>query len=167
MELVPLKQFSGLSYLNPLSLIDQYEYKTAVSFEYEKECLNIRDFTRESQFSDTSVSIELLNDIEQLEKLYVFVNPSDIRRFLWRNKFLIEILFEAPKKIIEIFGNDIILCLELHHDPEEEWNELFIVIKTNYSPEEAIELENKLFEEWFIKISEKVKGRLNFTEEPL
>ena len=139
-----LKQNNYLYSINPITLINQNEFKI-----------------------ESSIIIKSLKDIEQLEELYIFENPPDVRRFLWKYKFLIEILFEAQKKIIEIFGNDITLYLELHHDPEEEWNELFIVIKTNYSPEEAIELENKLFEEWFIKISEKVKGRLNFTEEPL
>jgi hypothetical protein len=59
------------------------------------------------------------------------------------------------------------IYLELYSDPEEEWDELFIVIKSPYSAEEAIELEKKLFDEWFVNIIDKVNNRLNFTEEPL
>ncbi|MBI5166246.1 MAG: hypothetical protein HY998_00710 [candidate division NC10 bacterium] len=57
------------------------------------------------------------------------------------------ILKEGRERIISVFGENVKICLELHHDPEEGWDELFIVIKSAYSAEKAIELENRLAEE--------------------
>jgi len=107
--------------------------------------------------------IEMINE---LSNKYNFKNPQEIKEFLLSNKDLIEILISGYEHIRRIFG-DFPIYLELHHDPEEHWDELFIIIKTNYTAEKAIELENKLFEEWFVHIIDKVGTRLNFTEEPL
>jgi len=115
---------------------------------------------------ENSVYLSYQDLISYLEKEYIFENPEEIKRFLVNNEDLIEILFSATDHIREIFGN-VPVYLELHHDPEEDWDELFIVIKTNYPAEKAVELESKLFENWFVKVLDKVKGRLNFTEEPL
>jgi len=98
---------------------------------------------------------------------YVFVDKEKIIDFLFANSDLIPILLEAPKYIYEIFGQNVPIYLELYSDPEEEWDELFIVIKSPYSAKKAIELEKKLFDEWFVNIVNKVNNRLNFTEEPL
>lgn len=106
-------------------------------------------------------------DIEQLESKYTFENPMDVKRFLLANKYLIEIIFEAHRQIKRMFGEEITLFLELHCDPEEGWDELFIVIKSPYSAEKAVEFERKLFDEWFIHRIQDTKGKLNFTEEPL
>ncbi|RLE07346.1 hypothetical protein DRZ78_03130 [Candidatus Aerophobetes bacterium] len=106
------------------------------------------------------------NCIDYIESIYILKNAKEIRAFLVSNDDLIQILLNAQEHIQKVFGQFPIF-LELHHDSEEEWDELFIVIKTNYSPEKAVELENQLFEEWFVEVLSKVSGRLNFTEEPL
>lgn len=72
---------------------------------------------------------------------------------------------DAPDKISEIFGDNVKLELELHTDPEENWDELFIIIVTSASPKEAIEMEKRLFKEWFSKIINRVGGHLNYTFE--
>lgn len=143
-------------------------------FELQFEQLNyesltpvsIPDFYNPKELSETSKTLQPLEGIEKLENLYIFNNPKEVKSFLLTNDYLIEILLEAPKYIYRTFGK-FPIYLELHHDPEEDWDELFIVIKTNYTPEKAVELEEKLFEEWFEKVLGKVNGKLNFTEEPL
>lgn len=115
---------------------------------------------------ESSVYIQVPKQIEYLKRIYIFDEPEEITQFLFSNEDLIEILLEARDYLVKIFGK-VPIYLEFHHDPEEEWDELFIIIKTNYPPEKAVDLENKLFEEWFIKVIDKVKGRLSFTEEPL
>ncbi len=115
---------------------------------------------------ESSVYLLPQNLVGYLEAEYIFKNPDDIKVFLIANEELIEILFSTPQYIHKIFGN-VPVYLELHHDSEEEWEELFIIIKTDYSPEKAVELEDRLYEEWFVKVVDKVKGKLNFTEEPL
>lgn len=117
--------------------------------------------------TESSIFLQVQKKIEYLKNIYIFDNHNEIISFLLdNNEDLLDILWEASNYIFDIFGK-VPIYLDLHHDPEEGWDELFIVIKTHYSPEKALELENKLFEEWFIKVIDKVKGRLNFTEEPL
>jgi len=110
---------------------------------------------------------EFENDIDQLKKIYEFSNEKETRNFIMQNIYLVDILKEAPNHIYRIFGNTIKLVLELHTDPEEDWEELFIVIKSSYPAQKAVELERKLFVEWFSYIMDKVNDKLNFTEEPL
>jgi len=124
------------------------------------------DFSRYFE-DETSVFIRKLKKISQLERLYYFHNPDEIKRFLLTHDYLIEYLFEAYDRIRRIWGENIEVHLEYEIDHEEEWDELFIVIKSLYPTEKAIELERKLFDEWFVHIMDKVNNKLNFTEEPL
>jgi len=119
-----------------------------------------------SDNEENSVYRSRSNMIDYIENIYIFKNSKEIKMFLISNYDLIQILLDAQKHIYKVFGQ-VPIYLELYHDPEEEWDELFILIKTQYSPEEAVNLENQLFEEWFASILDKVSGRLNFTEEPL
>jgi hypothetical protein len=105
--------------------------------------------------------------IEELKKDYIFVEPERILKFLLANRDLILILQEVPEYIYGIFGPSVLNYLELHSDPEEEWDELFIVIKSPYTAEKAVALERELFDEWFVHIMDKFSNKLNFTEEPL
>lgn len=128
--------------------------------------VSIPDFYNPKKISETSKTLQPFEWVKKLENIYIFKNPKDIKDFLLTNDYLIEILFEAPQYIYRTFGK-FPVYLELHHDPEEDWDELFIVIKTNYPPDKAVELEEKLFEEWFEKVLSKANVKLNFSEEPL
>jgi hypothetical protein len=105
----------------------------------------------------------------KLEDIYEIptIRRGEIEGFLEKHKYLFPILVEAKEKILPIFGENVRLCLELHRDPEEGWDELFIIIKSEYSTEEAIRLENRLAEEWFLDRMKDTKGKLNIVEEPL
>jgi hypothetical protein len=100
-----------------------------------------------------------------IKSLYLLRNKKVIAKFLSQNRDLVKYLLEAPTKIYEIFGDNVKLELELHTDPEENWDELFIIVVTPASPKETIEMERQLFKEWFGKIIDKVSGRLNYTSE--
>lgn len=121
---------------------------------------------KKAENTESSVYITIQEKIGYLQDIYVFKNPTEIIRFLLSNPDLIDILISAPEHILSVFGTAPIY-LELHHDYEADWDELFIVIKTNLPPEKAVELEDELFEGWFDKILNKVNTRLNFIEEPL
>ena len=114
-----------------------------------------------------SVITKERTSLKHLEAIYEFVDPERITDFLRANPDLIPFLQEAPKHIYRIFGKNVRLFLELHSDPEEEWDELFIVIKSPYSPKKARALMDKLGEEWFLDVLDKVGNRLCITEEPL
>jgi len=86
--------------------------------------------------------------------------------FLKENEFLIEILKEAYKTIETIFGASVTLYLKLCADPEEDFEELFIVIKSTHNSEEALHLLSKFDESWFLKVVDSTRGKLNITVEP-
>lgn len=171
MQLVSSEEsyFLSSDYLKIPSLIDQFEYGTgtSVSIKPKKDWIKSLEAIPAQQLAEISVILKPQEDIRLLENIYTFENPPDVRRFLWTHKHLIEIVFEAYRQIKRIFGEEINLFLELHHDPEEGWDELFIVIKSPYNAEEAVELEKKLFKEWFVYKMDAIKGKLNITEEPL
>lgn len=117
--------------------------------------------------NSTTFGLERKEILDELKGAYEFSNVEEIRNFIMQNNYLVDILKEAPKNIYRIFGKSIKLILELQSDPEEDFEELFVVIKSSYSPQKAVELEKKLFDEWFVQIIDKVSNKLNFTEEPL
>ena len=104
--------------------------------------------------------------INSIKNLYVLENSQKIFKFLKDNNDLMRILKLAPYYIKNVLGS-CPLYLELHNDPEENWDELFIIIKTPLGPENALEKEKKLFDIWFSNIINKVGNRLNYAVEPL
>lgn len=161
--------------------------------------LPIEELRRRPEEETTALNI-ISKEIELLEVFYPFANPNEVRNFLWANKYLIEVLFEAHKQIKRVFqkqqrwggpvvapgwwggggkeglaalspdwenGQVVNIHLELHHDPEEGWDELFIVIRSPYPPAEAVRRENQLAAEWFLDRIKDTRGKLNIIEEPL
>lgn len=116
---------------------------------------------------ETSVTLLPLKSIEELNKLYLFSSPVEVKYFILNNDYLIDILFEADKKIKTIFGENIKIDLEFDRDPEEDFEELFVVIKSTYEPKIARNLMNRLIQEWFLGVIDKTNGKLNIIEESL
>jgi len=85
---------------------------------------------------------------------------EEISRFLDEHTYLSPILEEAREKIVSIFGDDVVIHLELYYDMDAGFDRIFIVIKSKYDAIRSIELENRLDEEWFR--SRDNKGRLHF-----
>jgi len=112
------------------------------------------------------VATSPFNEIEGVYEIPVGYREG-VEGFLENHRYLFPILKEAEEQIFSVFGEDAKICLELHHDPEEAWEELFIVIKSEHGAEEAIRLENRLAEEWFLDRIKETRGKLNITEEPL
>jgi hypothetical protein len=116
------------------------------------------------------MGISVSEQVDEIVNMYEILEDNDeaeIRKFIEERDYLFPVLIEAKDQIISVFGDKIKICLDLHHDPEEAWDELFIVIKSSYSPKEAVELENRLAENWFLSRMKDTKGDLNFSEEPL
>lgn len=152
----------------PSSIIERSESRLKISEILRSRffaSVSISDYRMEESI-EISVTLQIQRGIRKLEELYTFNNPKEIKSFLLANNYLIDILSEAPAHVGRIFGIAL-LHLELHHDPEERWDELFIVIRSLCSPEEAIRLENRLAEEWFLDRMKETDGKLNITEEPL
>jgi len=75
-------------------------------------------------------------------------------------------LLEAPWEIRRVFGNNIALDLEFHHDPEENFEGLFIVIKTNLSPAGSLNLLDRLDMEWWLDIDDDISNILEIMVRP-
>ncbi|MBI5208124.1 MAG: hypothetical protein HY934_10110 [Candidatus Firestonebacteria bacterium] len=133
--------------------------------ENQNYFININNSIRINE--GNSIFLKTFEDIKILKIQYSFKEEKEIEIFLDNNKFLIEILIEAKNKIINIFRQNVELLLELHKDYEEDFEELFIIIKAFYSPEEMITLANKLDEAWFLNRMDDTKGKLNITVESL
>lgn len=118
--------------------------------------------------SSISEPIEVFERIEQLLDKYFFNNADEeieIINFIYEHKFLIPILEQAPAKIKSVFG-EVKSYLSILEDPEDEdFVELFIVIRPNVKNEIATKLLDKLADEWFIDILPQARGSLCITVE--
>lgn len=102
-----------------------------------------------------------------LYQLYRFVNPElEIINFI-KGHNLWAFLLEAPWEIRRVFGDGIVLELELHHDPEEDFEGLFIAIKTNLSPEDSLNLLDRLDEEWWLDVNDDISNILEIMVKPV
>lgn len=117
---------------------------------------------------ELSFSLKTIKDIESLERIYTFKHPNDIKRLLLSFEFLIPALFEAYKQILEIFKeNALELSLEYDRDPEEDFEGLSIIIRTNLSPESSLDLLNKFDQEWWLDIDYEIRKILNVMIRPI
>ncbi len=153
----------------PSPSVERFELKTVTLPIYRSAFLtplSIANLYKGKVISENSIILQGMAPIRELENLYTLDNSKEIENFLLNNDYLIEILLEAPGHIYRIFGQ-VPIHLEHHRDPEEGWDELFIVIKSSYNAKEALELERKLAEEWFLTRLKDTRGQLNIIEEPL
>lgn len=104
--------------------------------------------------------------VKETQSLSRYYSPAgkEVFQFIEKHPNLLSLLSEAPQQIFSIFGKDAELTLELHKDPEEAYDELFVVIKTKRT--DAVELLEKL-DKWFLRIAKDVDNKLNFTVEGL
>jgi len=104
--------------------------------------------------------------IQVLEEFYQFRDHTAISSFLRGNQFLIDLLFEAYYKIQDVFGRNTQVALELFADPEgEAAEELFVLIMTGLSPDEAASALGSLDEEWWLEASSEARCLLNLDVE--
>jgi len=105
-----------------------------------------------------------------LSKLYIFSDGNSKTKavqFIKDHPFLLNTLFEAPKHIFSIFGRKVLLYLELHRDPEEDFEGFFIIIKTNLSPEESLNLLDRLDEEAWLDVDDSTSNILEIMVRPI
>lgn len=110
---------------------------------------------------------KIKNDIKRLEGNYEISDSIQIKTFIFNNPFLISILTEAPNQIKKVFGNKVNMSLEIHSDPEENNKELFVIIRSKFTPKKARQLIDRLDDEWFLDQLDNTQGYLCITEEPI
>lgn len=103
----------------------------------------------------------------RLENYFIADNQLEVLRFLDKYDFLTEIICEAYLHISEVFGAGVLLYLELEQEYDEDFQELFVVIKSPYDVTTARRLMGQLRRDWFLEAMNRTQGKLNITEEPL
>jgi len=115
-------------------------------------------FTETDSIIDKIISMYEISENDDVEK---------IRDFIENHEHLIPILNEAKEHIISVFGDCIRIFLELYYDIEEGWEQLFVVIKSPYDSDKALELKLRLIREWLIHTVDEAREYLAISEEPL
>jgi hypothetical protein len=104
--------------------------------------------------------------MSQLKERYEVTDDVAVRDFLKEHPFLIQLLFEAHKKIQELFGPELRLTLKVVADPEALGErELFVFIQTRLHPKQARALLAQLGREWWLDAMLDAKGEMTISLE--
>ena len=113
------------------------------------------------------VDISLIDEIIVMYEISENDDVEKIRDFMENHNHLIPILKEAKEHITSVFGDCVKIFLELYYDIEEGWEQLFVVIKSPYDSDKALELKLRLIREWLIHTVSEAREYLAISEEPL
>lgn len=106
------------------------------------------------------------NLLSEVLERFEFTNRDEVLQFLERNEFLIALLLESEEKIRAEFNNRVHLILQVVRDPESDHDdELFLIIKTTLSPEEAGESLERFDKNWWIDASSAAQCKFNIDYE--
>jgi len=159
-----MQLLSTQQYYRKLTIED---YKNSLLIDKRKSPVRFLpiDYLR---FKESSIFLQLQKDIKSLAHLYIFINPDDIKRFLLNHDYLINTLFEVHNQIRRVFGANIIeICLEYDKDPEENFEGLFVTVKTNLFPEQSLDLLEKFDEEWWLTLDFQVRNKITVMVRPV
>ena len=91
-----------------------------------------------------------------------------IERFVSKHQYLYPELEKASEQITSVFGkNAVEISLELHADRQEDWEGLFIVVKTNLPPGDSLDLLDRFDEEYWLDLDDEVSNLLELVVRPL
>ncbi len=103
-----------------------------------------------------------------LEETYSFRDATVVRRFLQIHPHLVKLLLDAYPYLLELFGPDPEVALEVVSDPEvADWDQLFAYICTPLPVNEALARLHRLDEEWFLDQLDRADDLFNFNLECL
>jgi hypothetical protein len=119
----------------------------------------------DAKYKESQAIQKIVNSIKKVHNRYVFDNERQIQSYLLKNPFLLNILDDASLHIHNIFGS-VNTCLELFHDPEENWERLFIKIQSPHPTDENIKLIDRFHFEWFFEAQADADWRLSAIVEP-
>ena len=114
-----------------------------------------------------SIDIASIDEIISMYEISENDDVEKIKDFIENHEHLIPILNEAKEHIISVFGDCVRIFLELYYDIEEGWEQLFVVIKSPYDSDKALELKLRLIREWLIHTVSEAREYLAISEEPL
>ena len=116
---------------------------------------------------EVSLFLEKSIKLEYLNSLYTLKNPTDIKRFLMSYDYLIDQLLEVRAQIENVISENLVeIRLEYHKDPEEDYEGLFLVVRTNTTPEKSLDLLEKFDDEYWFDLEAPVRNLLTVTVRP-
>ena len=99
--------------------------------------------------------------IQTLEQQYIFKDRDEVIGFLDNHPFLVSLLLQAYNKIEKYFPEYPQVILEVVTDPEvPDDSQLVASIKTNLSPDKALERLDSFDSEWWLQSMDRARGEL-------
>ena len=106
--------------------------------------------------------------MDLIKKSFEITNEAEVIAFLNQNQFLLTLLREGEQRIKTEFGSDARLILEVVSVPEsDDEAELFVLIRTSRSGEDATECLKRLDDRWWLQASRKAQCKMNIDVEVL
>lgn len=93
--------------------------------------------------------------------------PQAVTDYLKCYPEVLPTLRQAKDEILKFFPPDVRLGLDFLEDPESDDVELFIVVRSSLSAEQAAKAMDHLLEDWFIDQAPVRSGHLGIVDEPL
>ena len=96
-----------------------------------------------------------MNDVTRkpnLHELFDFRDASAISSFLQTNPFLSDVLLGAYYSASKWFGNNTPLALEVFSDPDEGYDQLFLLIRTQLPADDAQQRLDALYDDWWLDV---------------
>lgn len=101
-----------------------------------------------------------------LEDLYHIEDTAAVAEFLARNEFLHDLLVEAHNRIVEFFGEDADVHLEVCDDADSGGDrQLYAVISTPLAAKDAIPIQERFDDEWWLDNLMRACGKFNIIVE--
>jgi hypothetical protein len=103
--------------------------------------------------------------LDSLRESFELRDEARLKRYLQQYDFLLPILHEARTQIARFFPDSPRLALEAVWDPSDASTQLYVMVPTRLSAQEAYEQMDKLAEEWWYEACERAQFRMNIVEE--
>lgn len=122
--------------------------------------LNNQSLTQEQIVKNQNKIID--EKLEVLSRKYKIYKTDEVKSFLSKNRFLINLIEEIPNFISNYFGNDQQLVLKVSYEPEfPNSSKLWVEIVTELSAKEALPILDRFDEEWWLENMDRADFKLN------
>jgi hypothetical protein len=105
-------------------------------------------------------AVAATNDIEEIERLYSFRQPIQVRRFLSEHAFVIPLL-DAAYDITTRYFAPLSLALEVIADPDRtDHQQLVLFVAVQSTPADAFAKLQRFDDEWWLDAMDEAQGQL-------
>lgn len=126
--------------------------------ELVSKTMNITFTTNELEGDD--MLLEANRDLPKLRTSYEFDNEEEIYSFVRRNPYVMSALLDAPLSISGRFEDSPLLALEVFTDPDEGYEQLFLLIRTTLAADDAQQRLDALYDDWWLDIVPSMKHKM-------